>query len=75
MLLEKPAEIMLQHPEVDMPFCFSWANHTWSRVWADKTNNILKLQKYGDEKIGNVILITYYLSSKINAILKKMADQ
>lgn len=43
MLLEKPAEIMLQHPEVDMPFCFSWANHTWSRVWADKTNNILKL--------------------------------
>ena len=41
---------MLQHPEVDMPFCFSWANHTWSRVWADKTNNILKLQKYGDEK-------------------------
>ena len=50
MLLEKPAEIMLQHPEVDMPFCFSWANHTWSRVWADKTNNILKLQKYGDEK-------------------------
>ena len=50
MLLEKPAEIMLQHPEVDMPFCFSWANHTWSRIWADKTNNILKLQKYGDEK-------------------------
>ena len=41
---------MSQHPEVDMPFCFSWANHTWSRVWADKTNNILKLQKYGDEK-------------------------
>ena len=33
-----------------MPFCFSWANHTWSRVWADKTNDILKLQKYGDEK-------------------------
>ena len=50
MLLEKPAEIMLRHPEVDMPFCFSWANHTWSRVWADKTNNVLKLQKYGDEK-------------------------
>lgn len=50
LLLERPAEIMLKHKEVDFPFCFSWANHTWSRVWADKTNEVLRLQKYGDEK-------------------------
>lgn len=49
MLLEKPAEIMLKNKDVDLPFCFSWANHTWSRVWADKTNDVLWEQKYGDE--------------------------
>lgn len=49
MLLEKPAEIMLKNLEVNIPFCFSWANHTWTRCWADKTDEILWEQKYGDE--------------------------
>ena len=49
-LLEKPAEIMLQHPEVDIPFCFSWANHTWKRNWANKSDEILRKQTYGNEK-------------------------
>ena len=50
MLLQKPAEIMLKRKEIDIPFCFSWSNHTWSRVWADKSNEVLWPQKYGDEK-------------------------
>lgn len=50
MLLEKPAEIMLKNKDVDLPFCFSWANHTWSRVWANKQNTVLREQLYGDEK-------------------------
>ncbi len=50
MLLEKPAEIMLQNQSVDIPFCFCWANHTWTRCWADKTDEILWDQKYGDEE-------------------------
>lgn len=50
MLLEKPAEIMLQNPQVDIPFCFSWANHTWKREWASKSDKILRKQTYGDEK-------------------------
>lgn len=49
MLLEKPAEIMLKNKEIDIPFCFSWANHTWTRCWADKTDEVLWEQKYGDE--------------------------
>lgn len=49
MLLQKPAEIMLKNKSVDLPFCFSWANHTWTRVWADKTNDVLWEQKYGDK--------------------------
>jgi hypothetical protein len=50
MLLEKPAEIMLKNKSVDIPFCFSWANHTWSRNWANKEDVILKKQKYGNEE-------------------------
>lgn len=50
MLLQKPAEIMLKHPEVDIPFCFSWANHTWKRNWANKSDAILREQTYGGEK-------------------------
>ena len=50
MLMEKPAELMLKSPEVEMPFCFSWANHTWKRNWAGKSDSILREQTYGDEK-------------------------
>lgn len=50
MLLERPAEIMLKNKTVNMPFCFSWANHTWTRCWADKTDEVLWEQKYGDEE-------------------------
>ena len=50
MLLEKPAEIMLKNLSVDMPFCFCWANHTWLRAWADKSNRTLIKQTYGTEE-------------------------
>lgn len=50
MLLEKPAELMLKNPEVKMPFCFSWANHTWRKSWASKADAILRKQTYGDEE-------------------------
>lgn len=33
-ILEKPAENLLQWPEIDMPFCFCWANATWARTWS-----------------------------------------
>lgn len=50
LLLEKPAELMLNDKEVDMPFCFCWANHTWKREWASKSDKILRKMTYGDEK-------------------------
>lgn len=48
LLLEKPAENMLKTPEIDIPFCFSWANHTWSNTLRRKNRNILISQSYGD---------------------------
>lgn len=64
-ILEKPAENLLNWKDIDMPFCFSWANETWARSWSKLSNvnswtskyekqniksNILLEQSYGEEK-------------------------
>lgn len=33
-ILEKPAEKLLRAKDIDMPFCFCWANETWARTWS-----------------------------------------
>ena len=40
-LLETPTELMLSHPDIEMPFCLSWANETWSRRWDGLDHHIL----------------------------------
>jgi len=49
LLLEKPLEQMLNDKEVDIPFCFSWANEPWTQAWAGKSKEILIGQSYGNE--------------------------
>lgn len=51
MLLEKPAENLLKNKDVDIPFCFCWANENWTNQWVSGTSQkMLMEQKYGDEK-------------------------
>lgn len=38
-ILEKPAENLLQWKEIDMPFCFCWANGRWARTWSNLEGN------------------------------------
>lgn len=47
LLLQKPAELLLQHRDIDLPFCFSWANEPWARTWDGKAHQILIDQSYG----------------------------
>lgn len=52
MLLEKPFEEVLSSGKPDFPFCFCWANHTWStKGWRkDAEVKIIAEQTYpGDE--------------------------
>jgi hypothetical protein len=33
LLLEKPMEMLLANPEIDINYCISWANHNWDDSW------------------------------------------
>lgn len=48
-LLEKPCEAILATGVPDFPFCFSWANESWTRSWDGSTRDVLVRQDYGDE--------------------------
>ena len=39
-ILEKPAENLLKWKDINMPFCFSWANESWIRSWSKISENV-----------------------------------
>lgn len=45
-LLETPTNLMLENKELDLPFCLSWANETWSRRWDAQDHQILIKQTH-----------------------------
>ena len=48
-ILEKPAENLLKWKDVNMPFCFCWANESWGRTWS-KINYEINEWLIEDEK-------------------------
>ena len=48
-LLETPLEMLLRHPDIDLPFCLNWANEPWSRVWDGSDRRMLIEQKHSPE--------------------------
>ena len=62
-ILEKPAENLLKWKDIDMPFCFSWANETWARTWskvAGKNSwNSLEESNYSEEDNGILLRQNY----------------
>ena len=54
LLLEKPMEMLLAHPEIDINYCISWANGEWRDTWRhkdQKQTRILMSDDYDDENL------------------------
>ena len=49
-LLERPTNLFLEMKELDLSFCLSWANETWSRRWDGQEHHILQLQTHTPSK-------------------------
>ncbi len=45
-ILEKPAENLLKWNDIQMPFCFSWANESWVRSWSVAADSNVWAQKF-----------------------------
>ena len=62
-ILEKPAENLLKWKDLDMPFCFCWANEGWARTWSRaKIKNVWadKFEDEGEDKVDEVLLEQKY---------------
>lgn len=49
MVLEKPVKMLRDNEDIDIQYCFSWANEPWTKTWhgAGGEKEILIPQKYG----------------------------
>ena len=64
-ILEKPVNLLLANPDIDLPFCLSWANENWSRRWDGREDQLLLEQRYDpDDLDGYVKSIVPALSDK-----------
>lgn len=50
-MLEKPVEILLRHPEINIRYSLCWDNNEWKRTWYSSIPEVLIPQVYGDETI------------------------
>lgn len=45
-LLQTPTNLWLDNPDIDLPFCLSWANETWTRRWDGRDHEVLIQQTH-----------------------------
>lgn len=53
-ILEKPAENLLKWKDINMNFCFTWANETWARSWSNINVKNSWSEKYEDRRLDEL---------------------
>lgn len=48
--LEKPMEVFLKNADIDISFCVTWANESWTRSWVGKPETFLQKQLHTNDK-------------------------
>lgn len=62
-ILERPAENLLGWKDIDMPFCFYWANESWIRTWSNMQDGnvwVSNLKVEQESEGDNVLLRQMY---------------
>ncbi|MCR5356944.1 MAG: glycoside hydrolase family 99-like domain-containing protein [Lachnospiraceae bacterium] len=49
-LMQRPMEILLENPQIDINYCICWANESWTRTWYGLSEQVLMKQDYGEEE-------------------------
>ncbi len=49
LILETPAQMLLAEQDIEMPFCFCWANENWTKRWDGNDDEVLLAQEYSVE--------------------------
>jgi len=60
-LMEKPVDLFLAHPEIDIHFCLCWANENWTRAWDGGVSQILIGQGYENDSLQYIIDLKKYI--------------
>ena len=47
--MEKPLELLLSHPEINMRYCFNWATENWTALWDGGNNEVIFTQSLKDD--------------------------
>lgn len=73
-IMEKPLEYFLQHPELDMKYCITWANENWTALWDGGNNDLIFEQKLRDGDAIRFIndLIPYFSDNRYIRINNKL---
>lgn len=50
LLLHKPMENFIANDAINLQFCISWANETWSKRWVGKANEIIQHQSHKPDR-------------------------
>ncbi len=57
LVLNQPVENLLKWKEINMPFCFCWANESWIRSWESATEGNVWTHKYENENKSDGVLL------------------